>query len=232
LITINNTDVTNKEVMETKESIQLHPGAENDVVCKKMKNERDSHYDKEESNGKKVAATNKAKIVKPRRMRQCGKAVMGESPLYKRRANRNELFYAENIISRNEGYGDGTTAHANPAPTPETRRSAKIRRVNVARVHWTYAGLYGVPDFAGKLYGNKKDEVCMRRWLNDNQLPQTVGDQLVACGARNIEDVVSLVKAWPAQLSGTAILDDIKLKRAVEALNNCDHNQGENTVDK
>jgi hypothetical protein len=58
----------------------------------------------------------------------------------------------------------------------------------------------------------------MRRWLNDNCLPQLVGDILLTVGARNIEDVALLVEAQPDLLrKELAVLDFLKLQRAVSS---------------
>jgi hypothetical protein len=72
------------------------------------------------------------------------------------------------------------------------------------------------------LYGNENDETCMRRWLNEHNLPQSVGDFLLnEIGARRIDDVVMVVEecesSEPELLVGLKPLDRIKLKKAVQA---------------
>lgn len=66
------------------------------------------------------------------------------------------------------------------------------------------------------LYGSLHDEVHMRRWLNSQQLPQSVGDVLLELGARSVDDVSLLVKSQPTSLNKLAVLDLVKLHRAVE----------------
>ncbi len=67
-------------------------------------------------------------------------------------------------------------------------------------------------------YGSSQEEATMRRWLNDNCLPQLVGDILLTVGARNIEDVALLVEAQPDLLrKELAVLDFLKLQRAVSS---------------
>ncbi len=66
------------------------------------------------------------------------------------------------------------------------------------------------------LYGSVHDEIHMRRWLNTNQLPQSVAVALLELGARNVEDVILLVKTKPKLLEQLTVLDIVKLHRAVD----------------
>lgn len=91
---------------------------------------------------------------------------------------------------------------------------------------WTSESLYGQDAASGAnksttpLYGNANDETCMRRWLDEHNLPQSVGDFLLDdIGARRIDDVVMVVEECESAelLARLKPLDRIKLKKAVEA---------------
>jgi hypothetical protein len=67
-------------------------------------------------------------------------------------------------------------------------------------------------------YGGVQEEITMRSWLNDNRLPQLVGDILLTLGARDIEDVTLLVEEQPDVLhKELVLLDFLKLKRTVSS---------------
>jgi hypothetical protein len=77
----------------------------------------------------------------------------------------------------------------------------------------------------------KQEElVRTRRWLDENQLPQTVVNRLVAYGARMIRDVALLVERRPDILSGMLPLDAFKLRRAVENIKNRTRGQEANNI--
>ena len=69
------------------------------------------------------------------------------------------------------------------------------------------------------MYGNVEEEQAMRQWLNDNRWPQTVADELVELGARNIVDVVDLVESYEDLLGDLNMkpMDRAKLLKAVKA---------------
>jgi hypothetical protein len=71
-------------------------------------------------------------------------------------------------------------------------------------------------------YGSVDEERAMRLWLDDNRLPQTVGDELLESGARDIDDIVELVVFCPEILASMKIkpLDRVKLQKAVETHQN------------
>lgn len=71
-------------------------------------------------------------------------------------------------------------------------------------------------------YGSVDAERAMRLWLDDNRLPQTVGDELLESGARDIDDIVELVVFCPEILASMKIkpLDRVKLQKAVETHQN------------
>jgi len=72
------------------------------------------------------------------------------------------------------------------------------------------------------LYGSQQQEQAMRKWLDDNRLPQIVADEFLDLGIRNIQEVVELVKFSSELLDDMNIkkFDRIKLQRAVKALQN------------
>lgn len=71
-------------------------------------------------------------------------------------------------------------------------------------------------------YRSVDAERAMRLWLDDNRLPQTVGDELLESGARDIDDIVELVVFCPEILASMKIkpLDRVKLQKAVETHQN------------
>jgi hypothetical protein len=57
----------------------------------------------------------------------------------------------------------------------------------------------------------------MRRWLNDNRLPQSVGDLMVDLGAREIGDIPLIIREFESDLQVLKPLDAIKLKKAINS---------------
>jgi hypothetical protein len=69
-------------------------------------------------------------------------------------------------------------------------------------------------------YGTVDDEVRMRQWLDAHLLPQSMADALLALGARTVNDIVMLVQDVPETLTSFAVLDRVKLTRAVASVGN------------
>jgi hypothetical protein len=69
-------------------------------------------------------------------------------------------------------------------------------------------------------YGKVDDEVRMRQWLDAHLLPQSMADALLALGARTVNDIVMLVQDLPETLTSFAVLDRVKLTRAVASIGN------------
>jgi hypothetical protein len=63
-------------------------------------------------------------------------------------------------------------------------------------------------------YGTKDEEYRLRKWLDDNLLPQSMTEGLAVLGARSIEDVRMLVQELPEALSEFSLLDQMKVKKA------------------
>jgi len=86
---------------------------------------------------------------------------------------------------------------------------------------WTFESLYGKKltnsTEPTALYGSMEEELEMRRWLNDHSIHQSVGDKLQNLGVRNIGDLEILVKECPEALKSFMVLDQIKLKKAIES---------------
>lgn len=65
------------------------------------------------------------------------------------------------------------------------------------------------------LYGSPEEEMKMRRWLNENELPQSVGNILLKHGARTVNDIKFMFQVQPGTIQGeVAFLDFVKLHRA------------------
>jgi hypothetical protein len=69
-------------------------------------------------------------------------------------------------------------------------------------------------------YGTADDQVRMRQWLDAHLLPQSMADALLDLGARTINDIVMLVQDVPETLASFAVLDRVKLTRAVASVSN------------
>ena len=87
------------------------------------------------------------------------------------------------------------------------------------RKDWAVEELYSSPSKGRKssLYGTGDNEKEMRRWLNDNRLPQSVGDLMVDLGAREIGDIPLIMSEFESDLQVLKPLDAIKLKKAVNS---------------
>ena len=86
------------------------------------------------------------------------------------------------------------------------------------RTTWTYDSLYGDNIAPTRtMYGGSDEELETRRWLNDNELPQSLLTSVRPLGARNVKDIALLVKEYPELLNdiGLTPLDTLKLKKAV-----------------
>lgn len=67
------------------------------------------------------------------------------------------------------------------------------------------------------LYGSSEEHARLKKWLNNNHLPQSLTLTLKPLGVRNVEDMAMLMEEVPEQFEELEIpkLDRIKLKRAV-----------------
>jgi hypothetical protein len=68
-------------------------------------------------------------------------------------------------------------------------------------------------------YGSISDQEHLRNWLQGCMLPDEVADDLLKLGVRNINDVKALAESCPEAFEQFALLDKIKLRKAVAALN-------------
>jgi hypothetical protein len=68
-------------------------------------------------------------------------------------------------------------------------------------------------------YGSISDQERLRNWLQGCMLPDEVADKLLQLGVRNINDVKALAEECPEAFEEFALLDKIKLRKAVAALN-------------
>jgi hypothetical protein len=54
--------------------------------------------------------------------------------------------------------------------------------------------------------------------LNEHKLPQSVGDELIRIGARDVDDVIMSFEECADELKHLKRLDQIKLKKAIQSL--------------
>jgi hypothetical protein len=67
------------------------------------------------------------------------------------------------------------------------------------------------------VYGSEEVEHIFRVWLADNKLPASIYEELAECGVRTVADLSILAKEIPSAFDRFPILDQIKLKKALQS---------------
>ena len=73
------------------------------------------------------------------------------------------------------------------------------------------------------VYGSLENQTRMKKWLDENRLPQSLGNELMDLGARDIEDVAELVETHDDIMARMKPLDRAKLKKAVKSYRSESH---------